>query len=120
MSIRLDDDKVLFFAKMGVMLSNGIPLLNALRNLHEEAYSEELKEALRTAIEQFEGVPKEQRWTLPETGAFGQFLGQTGSVFEGDMVSLIRSGERAGCLDLVARMIPEYILFRNLETWKST
>ena len=118
MVVRLQDDMVLFFAKMGVMLSNGIPLLTTLQNLEEEAYTNELKDAAKTARLRLESEPIENRPKLPDHGALAQIFGEHRHLFEKAIIRLVKTGEQTGCLDLMARSIPEYILFRNLEKWK--
>jgi type II secretory pathway component PulF len=118
MSVRLEDDKVLFFAKMGVMLSNGIPLLTTLQNLEQEAYTHELKLVARTVRLRLEAEPPEKRPELPHQGAVARFCSEHAGLFEEEIIELVRTGEVTGCLDLISRIIPEYILFGKMEKWK--
>jgi type II secretory pathway component PulF len=120
MAVRLQDDKVLFFAKMGVMLSNGIPLLTALQNLEEEAYTDELRDSAKAARLSLEAEPIEKRPELPNEGALARLLSAHAKLFEEDIIRLVSAGEQTGCLDLISRIIPEYVFFGNLEKWKST
>jgi type II secretory pathway component PulF len=118
MAVRLHDDKVLFFAKMGVMLSNGIPLVTALRNLEHEAYTDRVKEAARTVRLTLEAEPIEKRSNLPQEGAVARLFAEHPDLFEAEIIRLVRTGEQTGCLDLIARILPEHILFASLKKWK--
>jgi type II secretory pathway component PulF len=120
MAVQLQDDKVLFFAKMGVMLSNGIPVITTLQNLEKEAYTDVLKDVARTVRLRLEAEPIEKRAKLPREGALARLLGEQSHQFEEEILELVRTGEETGCLDLMARIIPEYILFGNLENWKGS
>lgn len=118
MSVRLEDDKVLFFAKMGVMLSNGIPLLTTLQNLEQEAYTDALRNVARAVRLRLEAEPLETRPELPQEGAVGRLFGEHPDLFEAEIIRLVQTGEQTGCLDLISRLIPEYVLFGKLEKWK--
>lgn len=118
MNVRIKDDMILCFAKMGVMLTNGVPIVTALKILEYEAYSDELKVVLRNAWERLESEPRERRVRLPQRGAIAAIFSEYAELLSEPVITLINAGEDTGCLDLMTRMIPEYLMFGDLKRWK--
>ena len=118
MSIRILDEKALFFLKLSIMLSNAVPLLKALEHLEQESYSDALKGAARGIRERFEAMPVDTRPGLMRAGTLAKLMGEYPQVFDEATIELVRSGEQTGNLDLVSRIIPEHLLFARLGDWK--
>lgn len=103
----LQDDLVLFFAKFAVMVSNGIPLITALENLEKESTNQSLSQAAKKINESL---------VAGETLADG--MKAFPDLFDERIIKLIRTGEETGSLDLIFRIIPEYLLYDGLKQWK--
>ncbi len=103
----LQGDVVLFFSKFAVMISNGIPLITALEYLNEESTNESLRQAAKKICASL---------AAGETLAEG--MEAFPDLFDERITKLIRTGEETGSLDLILRIIPEYLLFGRLEQWK--
>jgi len=103
----LQDEKVVFFTKFAGMLSNGIPIEKILVNLEKESTNESLKKAVKKMDENIKAKK-------PLSEAMQIFP----DVFEKGIIQLTKAGEETGVLDLVFKIMPEYLLFSRFKEWK--
>lgn len=108
------DRVALFFLKFSVMISNGLPLITALEHLEREAGGQDLKQAARKMRETFEKTRKNRK----RFKFLWQMMRGYPSLFDRRVVQLVKTGEETGTLDLVLRVIPEYLLFGLLSERK--
>ena len=87
-----------FWKKLGVMLTSGVPLVTALEVLRGEVGHEGMEAALERAIE-----------GLGRGEGFGQALGGAEAVVGAQVVAMIRSAEEAGRLDEVILRLGEQV-----------
>jgi len=92
------DDLVVFTRQLATMVSAGIPLLEALEILTEQAEDKGFKYVLNTVVED-----------VRSGSDFSQALGRQGRVFKKIYVNMVRAGEASGQLDDILVRLAEYM-----------
>ena len=100
----LRDEKVLFFLKFGVMISNGVPIADALANLEKESTNKALGQAAKKMNE-----------AINAGKSLSNGMEDFPHLFDKHIIQLIKVGEEIGILDLILKIIPEHLLFGTLE-----
>lgn len=108
MDTRTSNELTAFFSKFSVMLANAVPIGVALEQLEADSNHDALDAAIQ-----------DLRRAVDARASLADAMEGHPALFSDQVIQLTRTGEAIGALDLVTRVIPELILFRNLAAWKS-
>jgi type IV pilus assembly protein PilC len=92
------EELVIFSRQLATMIDAGLPLVQSLNILHEQAENQTFKDILKDIEQSIEGGS-----TLSES------LGKYPKVFSGLFVNMVRAGEASGTLDEIMERLAAYM-----------
>jgi len=91
------NDLLVLFSQLAAMLEAGIPLIDALKSLTEEAENKHLKKILTTVTQ-----------NISQGDTFADALAKT-KIFDPLVINLVKTGEASGRLDTTLQQLSQYL-----------
>jgi len=98
-----NDESILFFAMFGPLISNGMPIITTLKKMEKASSSKTISQAAKKIRIGLEAADRTKKVSLVD------YMKDLPELFDKNTLKLIKTGEDTHSLDLIVRILPEYL-----------